>query len=156
MHKKTVWNKKIMLFLSISLVIALIDQLSKLLVVNSIPLNSKISVFPGFNLIHIQNTGAGFSLFEGFTPYLAWISVIVIGIIIYYYPRIEKNKFVYYLCSFILGGTLGNLIDRFRLGYVTDFFDFYFKNYHYATFNIADAFISVSAVILIIYLWKKD
>ena len=144
------------IFIGISLVIVLIDQFTKWLVRINLALNSRVTLFPGFNIWHVHNSGAGFSILSGFTTYLAWISIIVVGIIIYYYPKIEKDKLVYWLCSIILGGTVGNLIDRLRLGFVTDFFDLYIKNYHYPTFNVADACISVSALILIFYLWKND
>jgi len=155
MKNQTVKNAGI--FFGIALIIVIFDQATKLLIQKNILLNTKKVIIPYFlNIVNIQNTGAGFSLFKNFTTALIWISIAVIGIILYYYPLISKDKKILYLCSFILGGTIGNLIDRIRLGAVTDFIDFRSGSLYFPTFNVADAFISLSAIGLIIYLWKKD
>ena len=99
----------------------------------------------------VKNTGAVFGILTGQTDMLIWISFFVIGGIFFYYDKIPENKFVLLSVGLILGGTIGNLIDRIRLGYVIDFIDLKF----WPSFNIADSAVSVGAVILIIYLMKN-
>ena len=83
---------------------------------------------------------------------MIFISIIVIGIIFYYFDRIkEKEKLLQVLVGFILGGTIGNLIDRVAYSYVIDFLDFRI----WPVFNLADSFVCIGVIVLIIYLWKK-
>ena len=129
--------KKFTKFILIAFLIVVLDQLTKFIVVN--------------NFDYIQNTGAGFGLFQGNVHILIWISVIVIGLIFYFFDTIPDIKYVFYSVAFILGGTLGNLIDRIRLGYVIDFIDLGF----WPAFNLADSAITIGVVGLIYYLIKK-
>lgn len=99
----------------------------------------------------VRNTGAVFGILTSQTDMLIWISFLVIGGIFFYYDRIPENKLVMLSVGLLLGGTIGNLIDRIRLGYVIDFIDLKF----WPSFNIADSAVSVGAVILIIYLMKN-
>lgn len=150
-------DQKAIIFFGIAIAIVLLDQVTKALVKANLALNQKVVLIPSLlNLAHIQNSGAGFGLFKEFSVFLLWISVIVAGFILYYYPTISKDKKIVYLCSFILGGTVGNLIDRLFQGAVTDFIDFRSGSLYFPTFNIADACISLSAIGLVIVLWKKD
>ncbi len=103
-----------------------------------------------FKINYVQNTGAAFGLLQGYTYFLTLISIIVAVVVIYYMFKV-KNKYVIYGLSFILGGTIGNLIDRIFLGYVRDFIDFGF----WPAFNIADSFITIGAIILIYLLITK-
>lgn len=96
---------------------------------------------------YTENTGAAFSLFQGYALTLGLISLIVTGLILYYYKKYPK----YWLSlSFVLGGTIGNLIDRVFFGYVRDFIDFRI----WPVFNIADSF-NVIGVFLLIYFMNK-
>jgi len=106
------------------------------------------------NILHatyIQNTGAGFGILKGWNTILIFISLIIIGIILFYFDRIIKEKSIHIPIALILGGAIGNLIDRIFLGYVIDFIDFRI----WPAFNIADSCITIGALWLIIYLWKK-
>ena len=115
-------KKQAILFFGIALSIVFIDQFTKWLIRATLPINAKMIIVPNFlNISHILNTGAGFGLFKSFAVLLMWISIIVAGVILYYYPVIVKDKKTLILCSFILGGTIGNLIDRAMFGAVIDF-----------------------------------
>ncbi|MDP6642152.1 MAG: signal peptidase II [Candidatus Nanoarchaeia archaeon] len=124
--------------------IVILDQLTKFYSKN-INLDLKL-----FLLRYVENTGAAFGILQGYRYFLILISLVVMIILIYYLITI-KNKSAIRAFSFILGGTIGNLIDRIFLGYVRDFIDFQF----WPTFNVADSFITIGALILVYLLMTK-
>ena len=134
-------RKKLLTILIASVSVILIDQLSKILITkNIIPIS------------YTTNTGAGFGLFQDSNSLLIWLAVIIIGIIIYLYNKIpEKESLPQISTALIIGGAIGNLIDRIRLGHVIDFIDLKI----WPSFNIADSAITIGAIILIFYLIKK-
>ena len=126
-------------FFLITFLIIVLDQITKFLLTN-------VS-FGIFN--YTTNTGAAFSLFQEYTNFLIIVSILVIVLILYYYKKYPK----YWLgLSFVLGGTLGNLIDRIFLGYVTDFIS---VGSWWPSFNIADSANTVG-VMLLLYRLMKD
>jgi len=132
-------------------IILLADQLFKFLVLNTIPFKFSVQIIPKiFYLTHIRNYGAAFGLFQDASVLLLWFSVIVVGVILYIYDQIPKENFPQILTGLILGGTLGNLIDRIRFGYVIDFIDFHI----WPAFNIADSAVTIGVIGLIIYFWR--
>lgn len=137
----------------------LIDLISKIIVSNLLDVNEVIVVIRNFfNITYVRNTGAAWSVFAGETLGLIVISLIIIVLMIYY---ISKNKFKSKLelfgYSLILGGAIGNLYDRIVYGYVIDFLDFYIFGYDYPIFNLADSFIFIGVILVIIYTWRfKD
>lgn len=144
--------KYIIIFLT-ALIVVLIDQISKYLVRINFELNQSVPIINNiFHLTYITNTGAGFGILEQQKFLLILISIIVIGFIFYYLNRIkEKEKLLQVLVGFILGGTIGNLIDRVAYSYVIDFLDFQV----WPIFNFADSFVTIGVLGLIIYFWKK-
>jgi len=145
-------DKKAFIVFITTLLIIIIDQLTKLIISKNISINYSIPVIKNiFHITYIQNMGAGFGLFQGQQFILIWISIIVIGIIFYYYDKLPANKSIYLSIGLILSGTISNLIDRIRLNYVVDFIDFRI----WPAFNIADSCITVGAILLIVYLIKK-
>jgi len=135
-----------------SLVILIADQLFKFLVLRTIPFKFSIQIIPKiFYLTHIRNYGAAFGLFQGGSQLLLWFSVIVVGVILYIYDRLPNENFPQILTGLILGGTIGNLIDRIRFGYVVDFLDFQV----WPAFNVADMAITIGVIGLIFYLIKQ-
>ena len=140
-------RKNLSLFISLTFIIILLDQLTKYLVIKFQPLlNLKILT------IHlVKNTGAGFGILPGQTIILSIISLVVALAIIYYYPKIPKENLPQVFISLFLAGTIGNLIDRVFRKFVIDFIDFSF----WPAFNIADATITVGAIGLVFYFWKK-
>ena len=145
-------NKYVTVF-STALIIILIDQLTKFLIKTNFQLNQSLPLIKNiFHLTYRHNYGAGFGILQQQTLILIFISIIVIGIILYYFDRIkEKEKLLQVLVGFILGGAIGNLIDRAAYGFVIDFLDFQI----WPVFNIADSFATIGVIGLIIYLWKK-
>ena len=145
-------NKYVTIF-STALIIILIDQLTKFLIKTNFHLNQSLPLIKNiFHLTYNHNYGAGFGILQQQTLILIFISIIVIGVILYYFDKIkEKEKLLQVLVGFILGGTIGNLIDRATYGFVIDFLDFRI----WPVFNIADSFATIGVIGLIIYLWKK-
>ena len=145
-------NKYIIIFLT-ALIVVLIDQISKYLVRINFELNQSIPIINNiFHLTYTTNSGAGFGILQQQKFLLTLISIIVIGFIFYYLPRIkEKEKLLQFLVGFVLGGTIGNLIDRIAYSYVIDFLDFQV----WPIFNFADSFVTIGVIGLIIYFWKK-
>lgn len=129
-----------------------IDQISKIIVVNSIKLSQKIVIIKGFfNLTHVHNYGAGFSILQNARLFLTTVSIMAIIVIAYLLITSRRKDLlsaISYL--FIISGALGNLIDRLRAGYVIDFLDFIIFGYDFPVFNVADCFITVGCFLLII------
>ena len=133
----------------VAIIVLFIDQGSKLLVTaQSEILRGGMPIFPGLNFIFMQNAGVSFGLF-GFAPPLA---LIIFGILICFILAIiiYKNNDLHHniSCGMIIGGALGNIIDRIRHGRVTDFIDVYVGQFHWPSFNMADVTIVTGAIIL--------
>ena len=149
-------NVLICFLLFISLV--LLDQLTKRLAINGIGLNNTKEFLPGIlNLTVVQNTGGAFSIFKEYPIFFKVIGIINVFIFSYLAlcPTVKSNLTTKIGCTFILGGTTGNLIDRFISSGVIDFLDLYTINF--AVFNLADVFIDVGVVLILIgwYLSNK-
>ena len=144
-------GKSLFIFLA-ALLVVIFDQLTKLFVASRFSLGESVPVIKGiFSIAYLANQGAGFGILQGQRWFFIFFALMVIGAILYLYDKIPANKYVQLGVGLILGGAIGNLIDRIRLSYVIDFLDFRF----WPAFNIADSAVSVGAVILIIYFWKK-
>ena len=140
-------------------VFLVIDIVSKLVISNLMDVYDSIVVIKNFfNITYVHNTGAAWSLFAGRTWLLVILSLIIISFInIYIYKNKPKNKFEKIGYSLVLGGAIGNFIDRIVYGYVIDFLDFNIFGYDYPIFNLADTFIVVGVIILCICTWRcKD
>ena len=138
---------------SAALIIIIIDQVAKLLIKANFQLNQTLPIINNiFHLTYIRNFGAGFGILQQQRWILVFISIMVIGFIFYYLDKINKQeRFLQIIAGFVLGGTIGNLIDRALYGYVTDFLDFRI----WPVFNFADSFVTIGVIGLIIYFWKK-
>jgi len=141
-------KKNIYCFSIIALAILVLDQVTKWLV-QSIEIGESITLIPGFlELGHYLNYGASFGMLQDKTWFLISFSILVIFLIAYYYKQIPTKYEI--LIAMILGGTLGNLGDRFIRGYVVDFINFSY----WPAFNVADMAVTIGAVVLIIMLMK--
>ena len=138
---------------SAALIIIIIDQVAKLLIKANFQLNQTLPIINNiFHLTYIRNFGAGFGILQQQRWILVFISIMVIGFIFYYLDKINKQeRFLQIIAGFVLGGTIGNLIDRALYGYVTDFLDFRI----WPVFNFADSFVTLGVIGTIIYFWKK-
>ncbi|MBW4648652.1 MAG: lipoprotein signal peptidase [Kastovskya adunca ATA6-11-RM4] len=138
------------LFWIVALVSLVLDQLTKLWVVRNFDLGETVPLWEGvFHLTFVTNTGAAFSLFRNGAGWLRWLSLIVsLGLIAFavFGPRLTKLEQLGY--GFVLAGAFGNGIDRFAAGYVVDFLDF--RLIQFPIFNLADVFINVGIVFLLI------
>ena len=131
------------IFWSITIIIIVIDQTAKY-IINALQPNT-------FFLRTVHNTGAGFGILQNQTFMLGILSALVAIAVIFFYRKIPQEKWPQVLWALFLGGVIGNLIDRIFRGYVIDFIEVGF----WPAFNIADAAISIAAIGLIIYFWKR-
>jgi signal peptidase II len=138
--------------LSISGLLAASDQYVKWLVQQSIAYGESVSVSSFFNWVHLWNTGAAFSLFAnagGWQRYFFIGIAVVISIFLIKLISENRNKGEAIAYSLILGGAMGNLIDRLFRGYVVDYLDFYWQDWHWPAFNLADIAIFLGALLFV-------
>lgn len=148
-----------MTVLVLGILITLADQAIKYTIRHSLSMGETIPIIDGFfNLTYLRNTGAAWGMLDGYNIWLGILSLIVLLGLVFF-----RRRFIINVCEhkvalgFLLGGIAGNLIDRLRLGYVTDFLDFHINNYHWPSFNIADAAICVGVGIYILStLWIAE
>ena len=142
----------------ISIILLCIDQISKLLVVNLLTKTNSIAIIKNFfYLTYINNDGAAFSILVGKRVLLILIAVLVIVMLIRYIKKNNiQNKLELVSISLIIGGSLGNLIDRVVRGYVIDFLDFKIFNYNFPIFNLADTFIVIGVFLLLLKEIRKE
>lgn len=143
-----------------SLLIALADQLLKHYISAILPLCSRVScesieILPFFKLTVLHNTGAAFSFLDDAGGWQRWFlttvsTVVSLAVAVWLYRIHEKQKLPALALCFVLGGALGNLIDRVSQGYVVDFFVLHYGAWYFPAFNIADAAISLGAALLIL------
>ena len=140
----------------IAILIVILDQITKLWVAADMRLHQSIPIFDGwFNLTYVRNTGAAFSMLADLPeairiPFFVVVAIVAGGAIVYFVhqtPRTQRT--VLLACAFVLGGAVGNLIDRLAYGEVIDFLDVYWDDWHWPAFNVADSFISVGVVLLL-------
>jgi signal peptidase II len=152
-------NSKYFRLFIIAGAVIVIDQISKLVVFELMPLYESLIVIPGFfNITHVHNPGGAFGFLAEQSAALRYfvflfISSVAVVLIIYFYHKTPDN-YLLLSCGFalILGGAVGNMIDRIRLGVVIDFLDFYVGNLHWPAFNVADSSITIGMVIFIYHL----
>jgi signal peptidase II len=143
-------------WLTLSLFAIVLDQATKLAVAASVPLYEAIPLIPGFfNLTHVHNTGAAFSFLSQAGGWQRWffaaLAVVVSVTLTLWLARLKKHEILLAVSiSLILGGAIGNLIDRLAYGYVIDFLDVYYQSWHWPAFNIADSAICVGVALLIL------
>ena len=143
--------------LSAIAIVIVLDQITKALVRSNISLGESRTVIPGFvDLVHVQNTGAAFGMLNTVDfPYKPLVMVAIAGLallaIAAYGVQLGFNdRLARFGLALILGGAFGNLIDRAFAGYVVDFVDVYWEEIHFWAFNVADAAITVGAILVIL------
>ena len=150
-----------LLWLGIAFVILLADQFTKLLIVGSFALGDSQTVTSFFNLVRVHNSGAAFSLLSTASGWQRWfftgIGVVATLFILWLLRSHPTQKLFCFALALVLGGAVGNVIDRIAYGHVVDFLDFHwdwlspvFYQGHFPAFNVADSAISVGAVCLIL------
>ncbi len=146
-------------WLWISLVVVVLDQFTKWLASSNLEMFSPVAVAPLFNLTLMHNAGAAFSFLSDAGGWQRWFfTVLALGVsvlIVFWLRRLPSTeKTTAISLTLILGGALGNVIDRVRFGYVVDFLDVYVGTAHWPAFNVADSAITVGAVILVLTSWR--
>ena len=139
-------------WLWLSAIIIVVDQITKQLVVKNLDWFEVQPLIPHLNLVHMKNTGAAFSMMSNAHPafFVVLGTAVSIGILIWLRRNPAGQTLVAVALSLILGGALGNVIDRVTRGHVVDFVDFYWGSWHFAAFNVADVAISFGAGFLIL------
>lgn len=140
-------------FISISVLICIFDQLTKYLVLENMEPYSAVTVMPFFDLVLVFNTGSAFSFLSSAGSWHLWFFLVftsIMSVVLLVWMLRAPLEGVKQLTglAFILGGALGNLVDRVWHGHVIDFIDLYYKNHHWPAFNVADAAICFGVIIL--------
>ena len=144
-----------MLWPVLSLVIVAADQLTKLMVIDNLMYLQRIPILPVLDLVHLHNTGAAFSFLAGASGWQNWmfagVAIVVSGVIFWWLVKLpEGGRRVLSLgLALVLGGAIGNLIDRILYGYVVDFILFYYHEWSYPAFNIADSAITCGVALIL-------
>ena len=139
---------------NIALLVVFADQISKYFMLHSV-LGEQMVIYvtPFFNLVRAWNTGVSFSMFNNYGNMGVWALsglAILIVLMLVYWLKSEKSCLAQIALGMIIGGAIGNVIDRIRLGAVFDFLDFHVGENHWPAFNLADSFICIGAAILIL------
>jgi len=141
-------------WLAIAAIVIVLDQLSKAAINSHFVFGESMAVTGFFNLVLAHNTGAAFSFLHDAGGMQRWlfsaIAIVAAVWIIWLLRKHQAEKLFSFALAFILGGALGNLIDRVAYGYVVDFLDFHWAGYHFAAFNLADSAITCGAALLIL------
>ena len=141
-------------WLGLAFVIVLVDQFTKLLVINQFALGDSLRVFSFFNLVRVHNSGAAFSFLSGAGGWQRWlftgIAVAAVVLIVWMLRSHAGQRLFAFALANILGGAIGNVLDRLIHGYVVDFLDFHSRGWHFPAFNVADSAISIGAACLIL------
>lgn len=142
----------------ISFIVIIIDFITKLIISNNLVMNSSVEIISNFfSLTYTHNYGGAWSIFNNNTLAITIISFIVIMGIIYYLLKNKVTKKIDVIgYSLLLGGAIGNFIDRIVYGYVIDFFDFYIFGYDFPIFNVADIGIVIGIILLLISVGKDE
>jgi len=154
-------TKYIIFFVTLTAIV-LLDQFLKAYIGATMNLHESIPIIEGyFNITYVKNPGAAFGFLANSAPefrslFLISVTVIAIVLILYFISKnTAKEVFLTFSLSLILGGAVGNLIDRIRFGEVTDYLDFYISSYHWPAFNVADSAISLGALVLVVEIFRR-
>ena len=146
------------LYLLTVVVLVTTDQFSKYLIVRNVAENTSVVLVKNFfNITNVKNYGAGFSILQNQRFFLIAVTLIAVVIVIYLLVKSKNSEAFNRICYLlIIGGAIGNLIDRISLGYVVDFLDFYIFGYNFPVFNVADSFITIGCILLILSLLLEN
>jgi signal peptidase II len=141
-------------WLGLALVIVLVDQLTKVLVVGYYQLGDSTTLTSFFNLVRVHNSGAAFSFLASASGWQRWfftvLGLVAAAVIVSMLKSHPGQRLFSFAMACILGGAIGNVIDRVLYGYVVDFLDFHWHGIHFPAFNVADSAITIGAACLIL------
>ncbi|MEY3670309.1 MAG: signal peptidase II [Burkholderiaceae bacterium] len=140
-------------WLSLAGLVLLADQATKWLVLQTMPLGEVIPITGFFNLVHVRNPGAAFSFLADAGGWQRWLFAVfaigVSGLLIFMMRRAPEQRLFCFAAAMVIGGAIGNLIDRLVFGAVIDFLDFHWQGWHWPAFNLADSGITLGAFLII-------
>ncbi len=131
----------------IVLAIIALDQVTKYLIVNALSQYDSIEIFPFLHIVNVRNTGAAFGSFKSLGS--SFFIIVAVAAIIFVVSLLIKRTYNTFGLCLILGGAVGNLIDRVLYGQVVDFIDFFIGSYHWPAFNVADSALTVGIIIIL-------
>ncbi|MCY7319568.1 MAG: signal peptidase II [Ramlibacter sp.] len=141
-------------WLGLALIILIADQFTKILIIGSYRLGDSTFITSFFNIVRAHNTGAAFSFLAGASGWQRWlftgIGVVATVFIVWMLHSHPGQKLFSFSLACILGGAIGNVVDRLLYGYVVDFLQFHWAGWYFPAFNVADATITIGAVGLIL------
>lgn len=141
-------------WLGLAFVILLVDQFTKVLIVGYYHLGDSSFVTSFFNVVRVHNSGAAFSFLAGASGWQRWfftvVGLVAAGVILWMLKSHPGQRLFSFAMACILGGAIGNVVDRLLYGYVVDFLDFHWHGMHFPAFNVADSAITVGATCLIL------
>jgi signal peptidase II len=141
-------------WLGLALAVVLLDQLSKTVVIGAFQLYDSRTVTSWFNLVRVHNTGAAFSFLAGASGWQRWFFVglgtLASGFIIWMLKKHPAQKLFCFAVTMIMGGAIGNVVDRLLHGYVVDFIQVHYGGWYFPSFNLADSAITLGAICLIL------
>lgn len=151
------WQKSgnsLLPWLGIALAVILLDQFTKTLILGYFQLGDSRAVTPFFNVVRVHNTGAAFSFLAGASGWQRWFFVglgfAAAGFIVWMLRSHGGQRLFSSALALILGGALGNVVDRLLHGYVVDFIQVHYRGWYFPSFNIADSAITIGAALLIL------
>ena len=150
----TMRDKVMLKWLWLSLLAVILDQASKLAIAASMQLYESIRIMPFFKLTYVHNTGAAFSFLSEAGGWQRWffagLALVISAVIAVWLTRLKKHETLLAVAlALVLGGAVGNLIDRLVYGYVIDFLDVYYNTWHWPAFNIADSAITLGVMLML-------
>ncbi len=150
----TMRNIVMVKWLWLSLIAVMLDQGSKLAIAGSMQLYESVQIMPFFKLTYVHNTGAAFSFLSEAGGWQRWffagLALVISVVISIWLTRLKKHETLLAVAlALVLGGAVGNLIDRLAYGYVIDFLDVYYKAWHWPAFNIADSAITLGVILML-------
>jgi signal peptidase II len=141
-------------WLGLAFILLMVDQFTKVLIVGYYHLGDSTYVTSFFNVVRVHNSGAAFSFLAGASGWQRWfftvIGFVAAAVIVWMLKSHPGQRLFSFAMACILGGAIGNVIDRLLHGYVIDFLDFHWRSWHFPAFNVADAAITVGAACLIL------
>jgi signal peptidase II len=157
------WPRRYSLLVGVAGLVVLLDQITKIWVHQTLRLYETKAIVPGFlDLHYIRNTGAAFGFLSGSQagfriPFFIVVSFVAVGIILYLFFKLEESEVMMPLAlSLVLGGAIGNLVDRIRQGEVIDFILIHYKSFHWPSFNVADIAITVGVGLLVLWIFLYE
>ncbi len=160
MLKRMAGNRRLFAWLGLAGLVVLLDQFSKAWLTGSFTYGEGVVITPFFNIVHVLNHGAAFSFLAGAGGWQRWFFVVLaVAISVWLIIMIRQQqheRLAPTAFAFILGGAIGNVIDRVTIGAVVDFLDFHAAGYHFPAFNLADSAITLGVILMFVQQYRES